>query len=34
MMAKMKSVSAAGSHDHFECELPSPTPNTPPDASA
>jgi hypothetical protein len=34
MIAKMKSLSAAGSHDHFAVELPSPTPKIPPLASA
>ena len=34
MMAKMKSLSASGSQDHFAFELPRPTPNSPPDASA
>ena len=30
MIAKMKSLSASGTHDHFPVELPSPTPNRPP----
>ena len=34
MIAKMKSLSAAGSHDHFAVELPRPTPKMPPFASA
>ncbi len=34
MIAKMKSLDASGSQFHFVSELPSPTPNTPPAASA
>ncbi len=34
MIAAMKSLSASGSHPHFDAELPIPTPKIPPDASA
>ena len=34
MIAKMKSFAASGIHDHLPDELPRPTPNTPPCASA